>query len=226
MLLASLQGLRFFDVGIRVKVLKDLGLTAVSLYGFFLGLAVAFDLVPFEMQQKTTHFLFSKPVSRAQFLGGKFLGILVLLVVNLLVVGGEIVLLVAIYDGTFDVNMIKGFYLTFLKLAVFSSMVILVSTLVSPILTFFTALLLYIVGHAVEFVEGSLVAGTPVAFQKAVHAVLYFFPDFSHFDTSYVVVHSHAIPAWYLGLLTAYAVAYCTLFLTAGAVALQSTDLP
>ena len=223
--LALLQNLRFFDVGVRTKVLKDFGLAAVGLFGFFIALVTTISLVPFEKEQRTAMFVFSKPVPRYAFVLGKFLCVSFLITLNLAVVGGELAGLVRIYAGSWDPNLFRGLYLIWLKLNVFAAFLILTCTLLSLILTMFAAVLGYAVMHAAGLAEASLTAGTPPLFQRAMHVLLSVIPDLTHFDASYAMVHGYDIPAWYMGLLTAYAGVYVLALLLVTTWVVDVTDL-
>lgn len=223
--LALLQNLKFFDVGVRTKVLKDFGLAAVGLFGFFIALVTTITLVPFEKEQKTAMFVFSKPVPRWAFVLGKFLCISFLITLNLLVVGGELAGLVRIYSGAWDLNLLRGMVLIWLKLQVFAAFLLLACTTLSLILSMFVAVLGYAVMHAAGLAEASITAGTPPAFKQVVHALLSVIPDLTHFDSSYAMVHGYDIPLWYLGLLTAYACVYVLAFLLVTTWVVDVTDL-
>lgn len=211
--LALLQNLQFFDVGVRVKVLKDFGLAAIGLFGFFVALVVTVSQVPFEREQKTLYFLFSKPVPRSAFVVGKFLCISTLLSLNLAIVGAELIAMVRFYSGQWDWNLVRGLYLVWLKLHVFAALLLLLCTSLSLILTMFMAVLTYAVMHARGLAETSLTTGAPPAFKALIHALLAAVPDLTHFDSSFVMVHGYVIPAWYLGLATLYAAVYAVAFL-------------
>jgi ABC-type transport system involved in multi-copper enzyme maturation permease subunit len=223
--LALIQNLRFFEVGVRVKVLTDFGLAAVGLFGFLIALMVTLSLVPFERETRSLYFLLSKPVGRGHFVAGKFLGVAFLLFINLVIVGGELVGLVRIYSGSWDVNLVKGLYLLFLKLVLFSSFVVLLSTFLSMVLIVFASVLVYVVTHAISLAETSLTMGTPKFFQVTIHYLLAALPDLTHFDASFVVVHGHAIPGSYVVLVTLYALAYVAFFLLTATWILERTDL-
>lgn len=223
--LALLQNLRFFEVGVRTKVLKDFGLAAIGLFGFFIALVTTISLVPFEREQRTVQFLFSKPVPRHAFVLGKFLCISFLLTLNLAVVGAELVLMVRAYSGAWDTNLVRGLYLIWLKLNVFAAFLLVLCASLSLILTMFSAVLGYAVMHAAGLAEASLTSGTPPTFQGVVHALLSVVPDLTHFDSSYAMVHGYAIPFWYLALLTAYAAVYVAAFLMVTTWIVDSSDL-
>ena len=71
--------------GQDIKVIKDLGLAAMSIFGLFIAVFIGIGLVSKEVEKKSIYSLLSKPISRQQFIIGKFLGLVLTLAVNLAV---------------------------------------------------------------------------------------------------------------------------------------------
>lgn len=61
------------------KFIKDFSLGAMSVFGLLMALMGTAALLPTELENRTVYTILAKPVHRAEFLLGKFLGILVLL---------------------------------------------------------------------------------------------------------------------------------------------------
>src|SRR5688500_4056796 len=57
------------------KVIVDLGLSAMLLFGVFIAIFVGVGLVYKEIERRTVYTIFAKPVSRGEFLLGKYLGL-------------------------------------------------------------------------------------------------------------------------------------------------------
>jgi ABC-type transport system involved in multi-copper enzyme maturation permease subunit len=70
------------------KVIVDLGLSAMLLFGGFIAIFVGVGLVYKEIERRTIYAVFSKPVGRGEFLLGKYLGLCLTLLVNVIVVRG------------------------------------------------------------------------------------------------------------------------------------------
>src|SRR3954463_5174952 len=68
--------------GQDVKIIKDLGLAATSVFGLFIALFIGIGLVSKEVERRSIYALLSKPVSRAQFIAGKYAGLVLTLGVN------------------------------------------------------------------------------------------------------------------------------------------------
>src|SRR5579864_5523873 len=65
----------YFTFGEDIKMYKDTGLTTISFVGLLLALLTASSSVADEIEGKTAITLLSKPITRRQFIAGKFLGI-------------------------------------------------------------------------------------------------------------------------------------------------------
>lgn len=57
------------------RILQDIGLAAIRLFGVALAIFVGIQLIHKEVERKTVYTILSKPISRAEFLVGKFLGL-------------------------------------------------------------------------------------------------------------------------------------------------------
>ena len=66
--------LKFYDVANAHRYLLDIGLGLSFLFAVVLTVALAARQFPSELQNRTCHVLWAKPVSRGQFILGKFLG--------------------------------------------------------------------------------------------------------------------------------------------------------
>ena len=65
----------YFTFGEDIKMYKDTGLTTISFFCMLLALLTASSTVADEIEGKTAITLLSKPITRRQFIVGKFLGI-------------------------------------------------------------------------------------------------------------------------------------------------------
>src|SRR5690348_7305185 len=83
LLMASSFLIGQLTAGQDVKIIKDLGLAAMSLFGLFIAIFIGIGLVAREIERRSIYAVLSKPVQRYQFIIGKYLGLVGTLVVNL-----------------------------------------------------------------------------------------------------------------------------------------------
>src|SRR5262245_24924535 len=69
--------------GQDVKIIKDLGLAATSVFGLFIAVFIGIGLVSKEVERRSIYSLLAKPVDRRQVVIGKYLGLVLTLAVNI-----------------------------------------------------------------------------------------------------------------------------------------------
>src|SRR2546422_11691426 len=68
--------------GQDVKIIKDLGLSATSMFGLFIAVFIGIGLVSKEVERRSVYSLLSKPIHRSQMIAGTYAGLTLTLVVN------------------------------------------------------------------------------------------------------------------------------------------------
>src|ERR1043165_5500884 len=68
--------------GQEARTTVNLGLGAMLVFGAFISIFVGVSLVSKEIEKRTVYAIFAKPVSRAEFVVGKYLGLCLTLLVN------------------------------------------------------------------------------------------------------------------------------------------------
>lgn len=69
----------------KEKIIKDLGFAAISWFGLAISVFLGVSLVYNELEKKTIYTIVSKPISRWQFLLGKFAGLMLTIYINVLI---------------------------------------------------------------------------------------------------------------------------------------------
>src|SRR5882672_11632830 len=83
-------------VGSEVKIVKDLGLSAVSVFGLLTAVFVGVSLVFKEIERRTVFTLLAQPVRRWQFVCGKYVGLSLVLGSSVVLTGAALLLAVAL----------------------------------------------------------------------------------------------------------------------------------
>ena len=84
-ILMTLAGLLLGQLSVRQdeKILKDIGLAAMDLFGTLIAVFIGTGLVSKEIERRSLYPLLAKPLSRGEFFLGKFAGLAFTLLVNL-----------------------------------------------------------------------------------------------------------------------------------------------
>jgi ABC-type transport system involved in multi-copper enzyme maturation permease subunit len=129
------------------RVTLDLGLALLSLFGFLLIMMLGTRVVQKEIDRKTILMLLARPISRGEFVLGKFLGITAVVGSGLL---GMLLILAAVLwlsgYGVSHALIVAGLY-AFLELLIVAALSMLLTVFTSPVLSAFFLLGLYVGGH-------------------------------------------------------------------------------
>ena len=224
--------------GQDIKVIKDLGLAAIALFGLLIAVFIGIGLVWKEVDKRSIYGVLSKPVTRPQFVLGKFAGLVLTLVINLLVMTVAFYAVLA-YLGwatpsviaaawrvpAADPTMLQAIVLIGVELALVTALALFFSTFSSPFLSAALTFALWVVGHFNEDLRHfETIVDSPVAVWIT-RGLYYVLPNFASFDIKAQVVHGQALPAGDLLLTIVYGLIYIALVLTGAVMIFSRRDL-
>lgn len=203
--------LALLTVGDRVKIIKDVGLASLSLFGALMAILIGTGLVYKEIDKKTIYTIISKPIHRYQFLLGKFFGLVLTLFIMLLLMSFIFLALVFFHTFKIEWEMLIAILFIFLELCLITSVALLFSCFSTPILSSIFSLAFYLIGHTAWGLE-TLIKKVKPGFGKTLAQVLYhFLPDLENFNFKTEIVHHLPIPFKIFLFSTFYGIFY-TLF--------------
>jgi len=218
-MLASTAVLSPLTIGAQGKIMSDVGLASMVIFGLLVVVFVGSGMVRKEMDKGTITTILAKPVHRREYLLGKYLGLNLTLLVMLAVMGALFLIMLFLAPGAFSLRFVAAFYLTFLELSLINAVVVFFSTSVSPVLAAVFTLGTFMVGHLSQSIRdfGALQDG---AFQqKTAQVVYYLVPNLEVFNVRGAVVHADPVTWQHVGLATVYGVCWIgLLLLLAGSV--------
>ncbi|MCU1289753.1 MAG: hypothetical protein JWN60_1982 [Acidobacteria bacterium] len=212
---ASAVFLGELTAGHEARTIVNLGLSAMLVFGAFIAIFVGVSLVSKEIEKRTVYAVFSKPVGRGEFIIGKYLGLCLTLLVNVLIMGGG-VSLALLYVGGYELafSIWGSIALVFFELTILTAVAILFSSFSSPALSALLTFLIFIIGHFSaslrDFAE-NLGSGAAKVFFNAIYYVL---PNLSHFSFITNAANGEAPPVSMLGGAFAYALVYAAILLS------------
>jgi ABC-type transport system involved in multi-copper enzyme maturation permease subunit len=204
--------------GEEAKFIVDLGLTAMLVFGAFIAIFVGVGLVYKEIEKRTVYAIFAKPVGRGEFLVGKYLGLCLTLLVNVVVMGIGISLAELYVHRGWDplvVSIWPSILLIYCELIILTAVALLFSSFSTPALSALLTFFVFIIGHfSADMKQFAQVLGTTAA--KILFTALYYLlPNLSHFNFITAASHSERPPAAMLGGAMLYAVIYSAVLLAA-----------
>ena len=123
-------------IGDQVIVIKDFGLMSISLFSVAFAVISGSALLYKELSKKTVYNILAKPVSRAQFVLGKYLGMYVTVGVMAALMGIGLSIFVLLFEGKADLNMFYAYFFILLELLIVCAAAIFFSSIVvTPMLS-------------------------------------------------------------------------------------------
>jgi Cu-processing system permease protein len=235
-ILASLL-LGQLTAGQEVKIIKDLGLSAISLFGHFIAIFIGIGLVSKEVERRSIYALLAKPMSRTELLLGKFFGLVATLGVNVSVMTIALVVVLAAFGWLTPPALAQGWeappndpaivvaaFLILVELAVVTALAIFFSTFTSPVLAAAFTVGLVIAGHFGADLKNfeQVVESVPVAW--AARGLYYLLPNLAPFDVKSQFVHAQPIAPAYVALTAGYGALYIAALLMVASLLFSRRD--
>jgi len=205
------------SIAINRIVLINLGLTAISLFGIVIAIFIGIGLVSKEMERRTLYtVLAARPVRRWEFLTGKFLGLVMTLVVNALLmsVGFFAALLyVSRGLGRGDLQLVTAIYFILLEFVLITALALLFSTFSTPVFSSIFAFALFAIGTFAEDFRGiaSMAEGSS---RWVMTAAAYLVPNFASLNVISQVAHDTPVEPQLILWNTVYVAVYTAAMLT------------
>ena len=182
----------------EVKIIIDMGLSAMLLFGVFIAIFVGVGLVYKEIERRTIYAIFSKPVGRGEFLLGKYLGLCLTLAVNVAVMGAGVSLALMYVSGGWHplaLTIWPAVGLIYVELMIVVAAALLFSSFSSPALSALLTFFVFVIGHFTAELK-ALSATTMSGGARVLFAALYYvLPNLSNYAYITPAAHGRA-PAW------------------------------
>jgi ABC-type transport system involved in multi-copper enzyme maturation permease subunit len=222
--------------GQDLKIIKDLGLASIAIFGLLIAVFIGIGLVSKEVERKSVYGLVSKPISRPQFILGKFAGLILTLVVNIaamtvafygvllyMKLANPNVEVVAAAPAT-DPRLLIAVGLILAELMVVTALALFFSTFSSPLLATLLTLGLWVAGHFNADLRNFENVIDSAAIAWVARVLYYVLPNLAPFDIKPEVVHGLPVTLRHVALTLTYAVVYTGVLLTAAVAIFRRRD--
>ncbi len=224
LLIAGAIFLGELSAGQESKIIVDLGLSAMLLFGVFIAIFVGVGLVYKEIERRTLYAILSKPIGRGQFLLGKYLGLCLTLLVNVLVMGVGVSLALIYVRRGWDPLAIKiwpAIILIYFELMIITAVALLFSSFSTPALSALLTFFVFIIGHFSADLKGLATTSGSMPARSLFRALYYLLPNLANFSMISVASHGVSPDASGFALAALYAIVYVSVLL-AGATLIFS----
>jgi ABC-type transport system involved in multi-copper enzyme maturation permease subunit len=208
----------------RERILQDVGLGAIRFFGAAIAIFMGVGLIHREVERRTIYTILSKPVTRAQFLAGKYLGLVATLWLQLAVMVAAFVLASLASGAPLGAGHAIALGLVALELAVVVAFATLFSSFATPFLAACYSVGLYLVGHLTRDLRGLGASSDSELVKQVTTWIHRVFPDLAALNRSVEAVHGLPIPLPEVGWALLAGVAWCLGFLLVAVLVFERRD--
>jgi len=224
------------------KVAVDMALSTISFAGLLIVLFVGINLMAKDLDKRTIYTVLSRPISRSQYIVGKFLGMILLITVTMGILSvlaiTAIVMLKMMHADFFTrfswqvIILADG--LTVLMLIVLSAVSFLFASFTSSsFITLVLTIITYIIGQSLSGVKALLESPSheigfsvsPVTV-KMFTVAYYLFPNLSLFDIKLQAAHALTVSSSFVFWTVVYGLVYIALSITLAALIFRKKEFP
>ena len=231
----AIVGMYGYDL---MKVTMDLNLSVVAFTGLLLCFFININMIAKDIDKKTIYCVLSKPISRAEYIWGKYFGTLALIIVAVVMLAMFGAIMVWFIKSITQTVYFSGFswqcYIqaVFYEMAMFlvlNAVIIFYSSFSSSsFLTLIYSLATYVAGQSIEDV---------IEFFRMTHqftetgkkafwiGLQYVFPNLSAFDIKVLASHGFLMTGKHTLLLFCYAIFYASLLLILSVIIFKRREI-
>ncbi|MCA9757021.1 MAG: ABC transporter permease [Candidatus Eisenbacteria bacterium] len=212
-------------LGETKRITLDVGLSSISAFGCLIAIFVGHQLIFREVERKTLYFLFSRPIHRAQFVWGKFLGLYAILALSVVLMGAMLAAVLVAGGHGVDLSLLQALVLILVEMGILSAIAILIASFTSPILAGLFTLAGYLIGHGSGDLTELLARTSSPVGRGVVEGLRWILPRLDLYGELLPVLSGTGWSETQLGLAVAYGTVYGTACLLLAGVILTRREL-
>ena len=213
-------------IGDNLTIISDVGLATIEIFLTVLSIFLGISLVQKELSLKTLFPLLARPVSRAEYILGKFFGMMLLIVVSQVIMCLIFTVLLFFYGGGGKIiTFMPAIYTIFLQTSTIVAVAVLCSTLTEPAVAATLTISYYIIGATSYNLVYAITNRTSEAVKKMIMTLRYILPDFNHFNVKDNLVYGRGLEGLSLGYASVYALIIVAIVLSLSIIFFNSKEI-
>jgi len=201
-------------------------MTCVLFAGAVLSIALGATGVPSDVENRTIYPIIARPITRWQYIAGKFVGTFLTVAMGLAALSAIFGALIYYYQGSFDWFLPTASAFALLEAAVIAAVATTLSTFTSPAVAALLSFMVYLFGTIkIGYFGAMLDRATSSVVKLAGATVYHLLPNLECFNLKAALVHDDAVPTSYLVQVAVYGVCYAAFVLALGALVFRRKEV-
>ena len=219
------KAIGWITIGEDQKVVADISLAAISVFGALIAIFAGTNLVYKEIDKRTIYTIVSRPMWRYEFILGKYLGLAGLIGVVTFIMFAVAALYFVFLGGTVTLTFVEAVLLIFWQLLLITAFSVLLSTLASPILGAIIVFSFYVLGHATGILIDLPAHFDGTIWKSICQGIYYLLPNLSNFDIRSEAANGVPVRPAYIVWTLVYGTIYTGMLLAFAAMAFENKDV-
>jgi Cu-processing system permease protein len=207
------------------RIIQDVGIAAIRLFSVGIAVFVGIGLIHGEVERRTIYTILSKPVSRSEFLVGKFVGLVLTVWIQLAFMAIAFVIVSLATGAPLTVGHAQALLAFAMELVLIVAIATLFSSFTTPMLASLFTLGIYLAGHLSRDLLALGQQSENPDFTIVASWMYRLLPDLESFNLSIQAVHGLPIGSDEVVLPILYGIGYSTILLIAAASIFRRRDM-
>lgn len=211
-------------IGEQSRIVNDLGLAAINLVAVIIAIFVGIGLVTKEIERRTIYTILARPITRVQFILGKYLGLGLIVAVNIAIMFTMFLATIWISGNAIYGSLFQAVGLILVETLLVMAVAMFFSTFSSSTLSATMTLGLYVIGHLTSDLKGIAEKSENQLTEAVMTALYYLCPNLELLNIKGQAAAGVQVSFAYQSLATVYGLFYASLLLAAACVIFQRRD--
>ncbi len=207
---AAMAALSYIE---RERILQDIGIASIRLFSVAIAIFVGVSLIHKEVERRTVYTILSKPLSRAEFLLGKYFGLVLIIWLQMAVMVLFFAGISELMGAPLGSSHLAAFALTAVELAVVVAIATLFSAFTTPMLASFFSCGLWAAGHLTRELRDHGAESDQLIVREVTAWLHRILPDLESFNLSIEASHQLPVAASDVWLPALYGAGYVAILL-------------
>lgn len=206
------------------RILQSIGLSSLRLFGAVIAIFVGVGLIHREVERRTIYTILAKPVSRTEFLVGKYLGLVATLWLQVAVMAAAFAAVSLLAGAPLDAGHAAALLLAAVELAVVVGIATLFSSFTTPMLASLFTAGFYAIGHVSRDLRELGAQSDSALVERATWLIHRVLPDLESFNLSVQAIHQLPIEPVQVWLPIGYGLGYVLVLLGIASAIFERRD--
>lgn len=211
-------------IGEQSKIVNDIGLAAINLVGVIIAIFVGIGLVTKEIERRTIYTILARPLTRTQFIIGKYLGLTFIVVANIALMFAMFLATVWLSGNVIYGSLFQAVALILVETLLVTAIAMFFSTFSSSTLSATMTIGLYVIGHLTSDLKSIAEKSHSQVIEAVMTGLYYVCPNLELLNIKGQAGSGVLMEMGYQVTATAYGLLYASLLLTGACLIFRQRD--